>query len=1016
MAFCPFCGLPKTLDRRLSREGVAIAENDNLRSSVEDCFVVSPAVEVCLSVERTVCVRALYHRLELYASETSRLKYRGVVRHERFVLFSVRTIMVSFARPLRPREPLNNLSVTKSTSSPLAHRSKRSTKFEPTQGVAPERTPKAEHAYARDRATGLIIFRDSSSRDLTPLGRGGRSRESLSHLGRTFSHAALNSDDRSTAMRFTSARDVNESSSALEKNIEDTSPSMTSSVRAEGHRDGGDANEDAWEFVGGKKKSGNTPRQNAESAGTGEEGKRRRNGSAHATRNGAGARSEKSNVSRVGGQQLERGATNGASEHVKTAHNDDQKRRQRQKQQQSARLEPSGWAAIVTGRLSPTDVSADAAAIAVTAQTVAVDNVIDSVHDVQLSPGSATSSEDKLSRMDSREVEGSQSPQSDRESQLISGARENAEVVGAGARALKGWASILGGSSAPESQVKDNVIDQGIKAEAVVETSPNKSEDTSGKAPVSPAASTWTGWGVSSPPPKVDLKATMEADAAAAAAAEPTQSSAVKKEVTRTDEKHRKQNGRKKKDVNGKKENKSAKQRQDGYRKDREKISRVKVTVSKPISPPPVDVSMDRPRAPLSSDVEDALAERLGRELIECAHMQYFTPTAQLLKKERRAVDVVIRAMNAIVQTLFPATGVEVFGSYPTRAWVPGSSNLDLSLELPEAISSRPDRRIEALHTLAMALRTNPWVMDVNVVPSSFRPLIRMSTHTAFFQPMPQQLTGKASAAFAEGVKAIVPPLSASSMDVNGTPPLPSGPRPGPPPYGVPGLGQNGFGLPLEVHISLKDGSHKGLSALRFVQAAEEQHGALAPLVCVQKAVLASKGLRGVYKGGLGSYALTMMALTSIQRSSCRGAASNADDASKTHDEAGKHSVTEATETRDAMYVGRAMLDFLKLYGHEADLSKDVISAHTGDASADWGILSGSSTLPASPSSGLHVEDPLEKSNNAGAGCFGISGVQALFREQLEVLRNAADTKFDSDVPLLMQLIMLGGAKKVFIV
>ncbi|OUS44958.1 hypothetical protein BE221DRAFT_148223 [Ostreococcus tauri] len=757
---------------------------------------------------------------------------------------------------------------------------------------------------------------------------------------------------------------------ALEKNIEDTSPSMTSSVRAEGHRDGGDANEDAWEFVGGKKKSGNTPRQNAES--------------------------EKSNVSRVGGQQLERGATNGASEHVKTAHNDDQKRRQRQKQQQSARLEPSGWAAIVTGRLSPTDVSADAAAIAVTAQTVAVDNVIDSVHDVQLSPGSATSSEDKLSRMDSREVEGSQSPQSDRESQLISGARENAEVVGAGARALKGWASILGGSSAPESQVKDNIIDQGIKAEAVVETSPNKSEDTSGKAPVAPAASTWTGWGVSSPPPKVDLKATMEADAAAAAAAEPTQSSAVKKEVTRTDEKHRKQNGRKKKDVNGKKENKSAKQRQDGYRKDREKISRVKVTVSKPISPPPVDVSMDRPRAPLSSDVEDALAERLGRELIECAHMQYFTPTAQLLKKERRAVDVVIRAMNAIVQTLFPATGVEVFGSYPTRAWVPGSSNLDLSLELPEAISSRPDRRIEALHTLAMALRTNPWVMDVNVVPSSFRPLIRMSTHTAFFQPMPQQLTGKASAAFAEGVKAIVPPLSASSMDVNGTPPLPSGPRPGPPPYGVPGLGQNGFGLPLEVHISLKDGSHKGLSALRFVQAAEEQHGALAPLVCVQKAVLASKGLRGVYKGGLGSYALTMMALTSIQRSSCRGAASNADDASKTHDEAGKHSVTEATETRDAMYVGRAMLDFLKLYGHEADLSKDVISAHTGDASADWGILSGS----------------LEKSNNAGAGCFGISGVQALFREQLEVLRNAADTKFDSDVPLLMQLIMLGGAKK----
>ena len=59
-------------------------------------------------------------------------------------------------------------------------------------------------------------------------------------------------------------------------------------------------------------------------------------------------------------------------------------------------------------------------------------------------------------------------------------------------------------------------------------------------------------------------------------------------------------------------------------------------------------------------------------------------------------MDVVIRAMNAIVQTLFPSTGVDVFGSYPTRAWVPGMSNLDLSLNLPEAVSSNPERRLEA--------------------------------------------------------------------------------------------------------------------------------------------------------------------------------------------------------------------------------------------------------------------------------------------------------------------------------
>ena len=34
-----------------------------------------------------------------------------------------------------------------------------------------------------------------------------------------------------------------------------------------------------------------------------------------------------------------------------------------------------------------------------------------------------------------------------RETHIIDGARENAQAVGAGAKALRGWASILGGSS-----------------------------------------------------------------------------------------------------------------------------------------------------------------------------------------------------------------------------------------------------------------------------------------------------------------------------------------------------------------------------------------------------------------------------------------------------------------------------------------------------------------------------------------------------------------------------------------
>jgi DNA polymerase sigma len=265
-------------------------------------------------------------------------------------------------------------------------------------------------------------------------------------------------------------------------------------------------------------------------------------------------------------------------------------------------------------------------------------------------------------------------------------------------------------------------------------------------------------------------------------------------------------------------------------------------------------------------------------------------------------------------------------------------------------------------------------------------------------------------------------------MTSEGVPPLPPGPRP---PYGVPGLGQGGIGLPLEVHISLKDANHTGVTAARFVSSAEQQNGALAPLVSIQKAVLASKGLRGVYKGGLGSYALTLMALASIQRSAFASNtdadASNADgdsssvvEVSSAKDDgkkknAGVVEFDSETDARDAIILGRAMLNFLKLYGHETDLSKDIVSVCNGGE--EWGILRESTKMQAPLGSGLRVQDPMNDSNNAGAGCFGISGVQAAFREQLDVLKRAAESNFDGDVSLLMQLTTMSGSQhKVFVV
>ena len=142
--------------------------------------------------------------------------------------------------------------------------------------------------------------------------------------------------------------------------------------------------------------------------------------------------------------------------------------------------------------------------------------------------------------------------------------------------------------------------------------------------------------------------------------------------------------------------------------------------------------------AELTDEIRAKLAERIGREMLETARVQPFSVKGNVLRIERRAVDMLIRTMNAIVQSLYPTASVEVFGSFPTASWVPGASNLDIALSLPEAVTSDPQKKLDALNSLAVALRANPhWVNEVNVVPSPFRPLILLTTHSAFFQPPP---------------------------------------------------------------------------------------------------------------------------------------------------------------------------------------------------------------------------------------------------------------------------------------
>jgi hypothetical protein len=241
-----------------------------------------------------------------------------------------------------------------------------------------------------------------------------------------------------------------------------------------------------------------------------------------------------------------------------------------------------------------------------------------------------TTSSDEKSPDRSYGSDGAPSPHSAQEAQLIDGARENASVVGAGAKALRGWASILGGSSAPQGS---EAVAKQIGKETAIEDDDDQSDQVEASVPSSggaPSQSAWGGWAVRNPPPKVDLKATMEADAAAAAAAPPP---AAKKE--KQEERQQGKNGKKAKDAKNKDAKKDVKQqRQDGNRKDKDRPTRTAINVPKVPSTKPTEVSGDRSHAPLSPEVEAKLVEKLGRELLDCAHVQYFTPTAYLLKKE----------------------------------------------------------------------------------------------------------------------------------------------------------------------------------------------------------------------------------------------------------------------------------------------------------------------------------------------------------------------------------------------
>jgi hypothetical protein len=239
------------------------------------------------------------------------------------------------------------------------------------------------------------------------------------------------------------------------------------------------------------------------------------------------------------------------------------------------------------------------------------------------------------------------------------------------------------------------------------------------------------------------------------------------------------------------------------------------------------------------------------------------------------------------------------------------------------------------------------------------------------------------------------------------------------------------------VHISVKDRAHKGAATVKFLQHAELEYPALTPVLAVEKAFLSNRGLRGVYKGGIGSYSLALLTLFSLQRRAEVNANAG-------RDSGGEGGPGATAEERDALVLGESLIHFLEFYGHVVDLTQASIKTHALRASvamhggpgpgkkknqhaaalaaaaaaqeaanAEWGLMpppervggagDGGAT-PGGPGLGaggmLRVCDPQQPGHNAGGGCFGVMGVQQSFREQLALLANAP-----ADSSLLLALL-----------
>jgi len=341
-----------------------------------------------------------------------------------------------------------------------------------------------------------------------------------------------------------------------------------------------------------------------------------------------------------------------------------------------------------------------------------------------------------------------------------------------------------------------------------------------------------------------------------------------------------------------------------------------------------------RPKAPFTEEEQGGLSAALENDVYDLAGQ-----LSSIALRRQPWIECVIQYLRDLVAQIWPAARLEVYGSFASGLSVP-SSDVDLVLKGVGASGTWFGTSGPPLSMLEQVLKLQYWVQSVTFIASATVPVLKMSTGTV---PSHEHVSG-----------------NTIHVDITWDPE---------PDYAY--LSTLGV-----VEQQLPAPEHKGMQTSTFVQRLCKRMPLLRPMVLVLKEFLKGQGLNDPYKGGLSSYALTVMAAAVLN----------------------VHALKPPSQKPG---LGALFVEFMLTFSsRNFDTRKRGVSVAPNGPLVEISPLHFPNLIPRvnteqffSPAVPVLIQDPLAPDNNLGRSCFGFMLVQYAFDEVLERLKRWHDER-----------------------